>query len=368
MALRLSANVDSSTLMWLLRVSLFGGPCVGFPKLSEAEWDALFQYSMRHKVVGFVNRALPLLPPESRPSRKILLRFYVEGGKVRARSVRQSEVLASLVDFFDSMGVDTMLLKGAFLSECYPEPHIRSYGDLDIYQFGRYREADAMIAKYHGIRVSDKSPHHTKYCFMGVTVENHYDFLNTRAFRSNRPLERLLKSMVGEPRRGGCSNGRVCLPSPDFNAVFLIRHLAGHFAAGQVTVRDLCDWRMFLHRYAGQVDWPQAWRIYEQYNMHRFVGALQGILEDHLALDPVPGLPRGCDPALQQRVFNEILFGEFSEPDYRGDGFGRLLWKIRRYRANGWKHALVYSDSRLASLCSGLVSHLLKPYSILHKV
>lgn len=361
-------HVDKAALLQLVRIALLNEPSDDFPSLSEQQWSVLFLYAVRHKIIGVIHEGMSKLPDSQRPPRRLWLRFCAERDRVEIHSRKRLSVLVNLSQFFDSMGIRTLVLKGAQLASFYPIPYIREYGDLDIYQFGDYRKGDALISKHHGIKVSNESPHHTKYLFQGHTVENHYDFLNTRAFRSNRPLESLLKHWIGEECSVSSISSSFYEPSARFNALFLVRHLAGHFAAGQVTVRDLCDWRMFLQYAGSMVDWTELYSIYRQYNMHHFVSSLQSIMEDYFALTPIPGLPREKSQALADRVLNDIIYGEFQEPECKADGLKRLLWKIRRFRANRWKFEIVYSDSRLLSILTNIFSHFLKPKSIFHKV
>lgn len=69
------------------------------------------------------------------------------------------------------------------------------------------------------------------------------------------------------------------------------------------------------------------------------------------------------DPALKERVLNDILHGEFDEIQPKGL-FRRLIFKYRRWRANAWKHHLCYKDSLWSAFWSGVWGHLLKPKGI----
>lgn len=361
-------RIDIDVLMRILRISLFEEPVQDFPRLTDSQWQEFFSFSMRQKVVSLLHNGISRLPDDVRPSRSVWLRFCAERAKVEAKSARQSQALDSLAAFYHSHAIRTMLLKGPFLTSCYPCPHMRDYGDLDVYLFGDYQRADALVSNEFGIRVTHEAHHHTKFVFQGITVENHYDFLNTHAIPSNKTLEQMLKSLAADAGRGDYANPQVFLPSPDFNAIFLVRHLAGHFAAGQVTIRDLCDWCMFLHCYDNQVDWDEVSRVYNQYGLAQFVGALQAILSKYLLCNPIPQLGPSVDDALANRVLHEILFGEFSEPDFQGSGLGRLRWKWRRFRASSWKYSLVYTDPLASLFFSGLWAHLQRPKSLFKQV
>lgn len=352
----------------LLRSSLFDEPYRLERSLGTDEWSDVFDFCCRQKVSALVAQGIELQPEERRPDPRMMRRFMVEKDRVSHHSQYLQKTFLQLLQFFNHNGFRTMLLKGALTSSYYPKPNLREYGDIDIYQFGQYRQADEAVAQKFGVKVSNDAHHHTKYVFEGVTVESHYDFVNTHTPRSNKAYEQLLKSYDASAYKIHFRGEDLWLPSATFQALFLVRHMVGHFASGQITVRDLCDWSMFLYRRGEEVDWVKVSEVYRQYNMHHFVGALQGVLEDYLGLPSIPMLPRDKDKVLMKRVFNDILYGEFGESVHEQEDLSRLWWKLRRHHSNRWKHQIIYSDSYLGTLADSIASHIAKPRSILHKM
>lgn len=70
------------------------------------------------------------------------------------RYEQYKKVIGRLAEFYNSHGFKMMILKGYGLSLNYPVPNHRPCGDIDIWQFGRYQEADAALAMY-GERYKD---------------------------------------------------------------------------------------------------------------------------------------------------------------------------------------------------------------------
>lgn len=125
-----------------------------------------------------------------------------------------------------------MLLKGYGVSLDYPIPAHRPCGDIDIWLFGQQEHADALLHREKGTAINLEKHHHTVFSLDGITVENHYDFLNVHAHASNREIEKKLQELAAEPEKKVLlGEAPLYLPSVDFNALFLLRHTAGHFAA-----------------------------------------------------------------------------------------------------------------------------------------
>ena len=125
--------------------------------------------------------------------------------------VKHEQAMADLARLFATQGIRMMVLKGYGLSLDWPKPNHRPVGDLDIYTFGQWREADALVAEQLGIRVDDGHEHHTIFNYKGVLVENHYDFINTKAHRDAPKIEARLKSLAEKNCRKIEVEGTPCL-------------------------------------------------------------------------------------------------------------------------------------------------------------
>ena len=98
-----------------------------------------------------------------------------------------------------------------------------------------------------GIEVEMHSYKHSNFYYKGVPIENHKSFLNVKdikeAVLANEILQRELK-----PRCVELSSGKVQIPSPTFNALFIAFHAMQHYGSG-LALHHLCDWAMILKQY-----------------------------------------------------------------------------------------------------------------------
>lgn len=277
--------------------------------------------------------------------------------------------LRELMGLYRSEGIRAMVLKGYGLGLNYPIPAHRPTGDVDIYQFGRWEEADALAAAKLGVTVDNSHHHHSVFAFKGLTVENHYDFVNVHSHRSSADVERTLKSLAAVGR----TVDGIDLPSADFNALFVIRHIAAHFAAEGMNLRQLLDWALFVREHSAEVDWKAAWECYRRWNMHRFVLCIDEIAVRWLGFERgIFGIPEefaafgASDAALVDRVLEEIL-----HPTRVEGGRGCLpvyVWRrFRQWWLSRWKHRIVYSDSLVSTFLWQVRSHLMKPATLIGK-
>lgn len=337
---------------------------------NRPDWNAIYKLSAAQGVLAVAWDGLQrlidagVIAEDMRPSRSEMLQWVYNVQTIEDKYHRQKEVIGRLAKLYSSAGIDMMVLKGYGLSLCYPVPEHRPCGDIDIWLYGCQKQADDLL-RNRGIKVDEDVHHHTVFHLAGIMIENHFDFLNVHAHVSNRGLEKILQEQVKvEHESVPVGEGRVKLPPANFNALFLLRHSASHFAAEKIGLRHLTDWALFVERYGDEIDWTWLERVAREYNMHRFLYCLQYAAAECSGMDIRRFHDFGVDK-LAGRVLNDVLFPEFSEQ--KPAGFIKLnIYKCRRWWANRWKHNIVYRESLFATFFQQLYSHLLKPKTFTH--
>ena len=279
----------------------------------------------------------------------VTIPWLAERDKAERWHRNQEEVQQEIVGIMKQHGIETLVLKGTHTAQYYPKPELREFGDLDLYFFDRHDEADKVAAEVLKVTVSNEAHHHSKYNYRGVTVESHYDFVNSHYPPSNSRYEVLLKELV---------------PSPTFEVLFLLRHMAGHFAASRITLRDLVDWTLTCRAQHDKVDWNLVDKTIREFGMTEFAAALNSIASQRFGIQ-MPTLSYD-HPATLSRIEKDIIYG--SMDDCEGDGISRMVWKMRRWEALKWKRKMVYNDSNFRLWFASLTAHAAKPRSITHKM
>lgn len=274
------------------------------------------------------------------------------------------DAIASLAGFYNQHGYKMMVLKGYSCSLDWPKPIHRPCGDIDIWQFGKWKEADSALSNECGIKIDRTHHHHTVFNWKGFTVENHYDFLNVHHHKSNVELNSILKRLGQDDSNIVKVKGEsVVLPSPNLNALFLLRHNMKHFASERLTMRQLLDWGLFVRNHSNEIDWKWLEKELERFGMKRMYDIFIAICVGDLGFDANLFPKVQFDPGLKDRVLNEIITPEFTGQLPKGF-FKRVLFKYKRWRANSWKHELCYKESMWSAFWSGVWSHTLKPTTI----
>ena len=279
------------------------------------------------------------------------------------------KAISTLAGFYNSHGFKMMVLKGYACSIDWSKPNHRPCGDIDIWQFGQQREADATLGSWLRVNGSRSSidtshHHHTVFEWEGFTVENHYDFVNVHHHKSNAEFEKIFKELgMDDSHYVDVLGERVYLPSPNLHALFLLKHMTSHFAAEGLNLRQLLDWAFFVEKHGKDVDWRYVMEVLDRFGMRVMFNIINAICVMDLGFDTSLFPEVQFDAMLKDRVLKEILEPQFSSSIPKNI-FSRIVYKFRRWKANEWKHKLCYKESMMSAFWSGVWNHLLKPSSI----
>ncbi len=331
----------------------------------ENDWSAIEALSAEQGLSAVIIDGIECIPDSKRPPKVILLNWI--GNVLQSFEYRYEaycKTIAELAAWYNTHGFKMMVLKGYSCSLDWPKPEHRPCGDIDIWLFGKQKEADVILEDETQIKVDKSEHHHTVIYWGNFMVENHYDFINVHHHKSNADFERILKELGQDDRHSVVLYGeKMYLPSPDLHALFLLKHMMMHFAAESISLRQLVDWGFFVEKHGKDVNWEWLEVILDRFGMKQMFNVFNAVCVGDLGFD-VKLFPQvQYDPKVKDRVLNEILFPEFSAQLPKGL-LKRVIYKFRRWYKSDWKHKLCYKESMWESFWSGVWMHLLKPGQI----
>ena len=346
----------------LIRLGIGHSSFSAFP---DIDWSIISADADHHCLTAVVVDGIECVSEEQRPPKDVLSQWLgqvMQGYECRYELYKRT--ISELARWYNSHGYKMMILKGYACSLDWPKPEHRPCGVIDIWLFGKQKEADEVISKEKGIKIDCSHHHHTVFNWRDFSIENHYNFINVHHHKSNAEFEKILKELGQDDSRWVDVCGeKVYLPSANLSALYLQKHLMMHFAAEGITLRQLMDWDFFVEKHSDEINWDWLERTLEEYGMKKLYDVLNAICVGDLGFDV--NLFNGVqfDPSLKDRVLNEILSPEFTIEPPSGL-IRRIVFKLRRWKRNAWKHQLCYKESMWSAFWSGVLNHLLKPSSI----
>jgi hypothetical protein len=330
-------------------------------------WQSIYTLASEQGLLAIVLDGIERITESLRPPQGVMLQWIGEVlQNYESRYVDYENAIGKLAAFYNSHGIKMMLIKGYGLGLNYPNPKHRPCGDIDTWNFGRQKEADAILSKEKGVYIDNSHRHHTVFDWKGYMVENHYDILTIDANKTNMILEPILKDCAMDDSKYMDIGGeKVFLPSANFNALYLLRHMLMHFVGTKMNIRQLIDWGFFWEKYGGEVDKEWLNDLLEKHHMTVFYNIINGICVDDLGFQSGVFPKVQYNPFIKGRVLNEIFQPEFDwTKAHDKNVFKRILFKFKRWKGGAWKRELCCGEGALESFVWSVRSHLLKPASI----
>ena len=327
-----------------------------------SDWQEVYALAKEQGVAGVCFDAIAQLKREGRVERDPILftEWYGTMQIWEDQYAKHGFEIKNLTRFYRHFGIRMLLLKGYGLSTYWPVPKHRPCGDIDIFLLEEkdllerleivcaQERGDALIAEKLGIKVNTGSSHHSDFLVDGVNVENHKDLLDDESHKANGEIEKAVMSLMLHEEGGTAiviDGVEINVPSPTFNALYLLRHAGLHFATERLLLRQVLDWGLMVQRTGkAEINWDFVQKHAREQGMERFMDCMIEICVDDLGMDEACFPKFSRQGKLKKRVLADIMAPEFSEENDTTIGLNPhyIIYKVRRFMTNSWKYQLVY--------------------------
>ena len=238
---------NTSFFFHLLRYSI-GATNVVPQEIVDDEWEDVYLIAQQQSLLGVLFYGIEK-HPEMRPPRELLLKWYAISEQIRGANERTNRIAVKVCERFRKNGFRTCVLKGQGNTLNYPDPHVRSSGDVDVWVAGGEEKVLAFAREIVG---------ETKICYHhvdfkavdGVEVEAHYrpSFLNNLIH--NGRLQKWFEEKADEQFSHEVDlpddAGKVCVPTNAFNRIYQLAHINQHVINGGIGLRQIVDYYFVL--------------------------------------------------------------------------------------------------------------------------
>ena len=223
--------------------------CIGSAKeipgsLKEVDWKELYAIAKKQALLGVLFHGIRRLPKELVPEQKLLMQWMVMAEQIRKQNIRLFQDSVKVCQNFENEGFANCILKGQGNALLYPDPYMRTPGDIDIYLSGGRRK----IMKY----VDQVCPnqvmryHHVDFPVMKTAIEVHFTPSYMFCPIHNRRMQKWFEEVMGEQCNHRVSlpdgYGEIHVPTASFNVIYILSHLYRHIFTEGIGLRQLLDY------------------------------------------------------------------------------------------------------------------------------
>ena len=224
------------------------------------DFESVYSLADEQSVAGLVGAGLEhvqdmkITKPQALPFLKKV--FSLEG-----QNQAMNSFIATFVDKLQAAGIDTVLLKGQGVAQCYDRPLWRGPGDVDLLvrrdDYGKakafmeplasegVKENEVVLEYATTIDSTAVELHGSLRCWLSDRMDDYLDGIQD------------LICIDGEVRPWQNGNRVISLPSADNDIIVIFTHFVKHFFRGGIGLRQLCDWCRLLWTYREQIDRPR---------------------------------------------------------------------------------------------------------------
>ena len=227
--------------------------CIGSVKeipdsLKKADWKELYCIAQRQALLGVLFHGIRQLPKELAPEQKLLMQWMAMAEMIRKQNIKLFQDSVKVCRNFENEGFANCILKGQGNALLYPDPYMRTPGDIDIYLSGGRKK----IMKY----VDQVCPnqvmryHHVDFPVMKTAIEVHFTPSYMFYPIHNRRMQKWFEKVMDEQcyHWGALPDGygEIHVPLVSFNVIYILSHLYRHIFTEGIGLRQLLDYYFVL--------------------------------------------------------------------------------------------------------------------------
>ena len=216
--------------------------------VKDADWKVMYGIAKKQALIGVLFHGIQQLPKELAPDGDLLMTWMGMAQRIKQQNMRLFMDSAKVCKNFKDAGFRNCILKGQGNALLYPNPYMRTSGDIDIYLNSGRKRIMEYVDKVCPNQVMRY--HHVDFPVMKTPIEVHFTPSYMFCPWHNRRIQR----WFGKVMDLQCSNvvtlpdgfGEIAIPTTSFNVIYILSHLYRHVFTEGIGLRQLIDYYFVL--------------------------------------------------------------------------------------------------------------------------
>ena len=234
--------------------------------------------------------------------RKKLGQTLADNAKVDFEHIR-------ICDIMKKAGIPCTILKGFASALYYPDPLMRSMGDVDfLVDTDNFEEAIKVLSE-NGYEATGKS-HDVHDVFLGniCRCEMHFQPSGIPKGKAGVKVRKYLSAILEDSEIRKTELGDITVPSDYHHGLVILLHMCHHLTGDGLGLRHLCDWAVFLNKIGEEKFLEMFEKTFRSIGLWEFAKIMTFISCKYLGL---PGMEwaKDADKRLADYILIDIIIG-----------------------------------------------------------
>lgn len=271
-------NEMEKTLLEILRREITGEDGTEKMELSVSGLNAVMRLAREHAVTGLVANAamrnrIVIAGGAAEGRGEAVMRLMQQTMAHRQNQRRFEDAVGRFARLMEENSIAYVVFKGLAVARYYPEPFVRTMGDVDFYvpQRDFLRAVEVIEQGLHVKMDKEDVDKHYSFDWQGIRFEMHYQIETFGNPRHQHRFNRMIDGAMAEHTDSFTlcdSDGNkteVCVLPPTEDLIVVFKHWFNHLLVEGVGLRQTLDLAVLLNAYRDKI------------NVGRLMTALDGI-------------------------------------------------------------------------------------------
>lgn len=299
----ISLDAEQACLLELIKASFFDVSPV-IPE--DTKWDLVLEAAKSQCIVPLIESHI------SSANKEEWLNISYQS---KANFMRMIYEQNSLVSLFKDNKIPFVILKGTAAAIYYPNPSLRTFGDIDLYVSEEYLNSAKNLLEEKGYLFVKTDESEYIYEKNGVSFELHIKITG----KYYKDVEHLILSGLNSAVVYRINNYRFPgLPSYE-NGISLLGHIMHHLKTYGIGLRQIIDWMLYVHKELDDSAWSNHFRpLAQEAGLEKLAITVTYMCKKWLGLpDDITWCNSADDEVADQlivRILNDGNFGRDRSP------------------------------------------------------
>ena len=274
-----------------------GATTEGIPEsVKDADRGVLYGIAKKQALIGVLFHGIQQLPKELALDGDLLMTWMGMAQRIKQQNMRLFIDSAKVCKNFKDAGFRNCILKGQGNALLYPNPYMRTPGDIDIYLAGGRKRVMQYINKVCPNQVMRY--HHVDFPVMKTAIEVHftpsYMFFPIHNIRMQKWFGKVMDLQCSNVVTLPDGYGEITVPTMSFNVIYILSHLYRHVFTEGIGLRQLLDYYFVVMMWhtdltnltdSDSADLAALQRELKRLGLWKFAGAVMYVLHEVFGLE-----------------------------------------------------------------------------------